>query len=317
MPTPQEEPTPADATNSTLSPALRILRERSFWLSGLVAASAAAGFLYLWVGSLLSAPAPRAVGPPPESLKAEVVEIPSESGSALSAWFAAPPEPRAGVVLLHCLRCNRLDMLPRAELLWRAGYAVLLPDLQAHGESPGEAVTFGHLESRDARAAIAYLRDRLGGLPIAGLGASLGGAAFLLAPGGPQVDALVLESVYPTIEEAVSNRIAIRLGPLSSFLAPLLLAQLEPRLGVAPKDLRPIDHIRALECPVLLLSGTDDLHTKAQETQRLFAAAPEPKQLWLVPGAAHQDLFRFSPEMYSRNVLSFLDEHLPDRRLLR
>ncbi len=205
-------------------------------------------------------------------------------------------------------------MLPRAELLWRAGYAILLPDLQAHGESPGEAITFGHLESRDAVASIAYLRRRIPGLPVAGLGASLGGAAFLLAPGGPQVDALILESVYPTIEEAVSNRIAIRLGPLSKPLTPLLLAQLGPRLGLDPGDLRPIDHIGTLRCPVLLLSGTEDLHTPRAETERLYAAASEPKQLWLVPGAAHQDLLRFSPEAYSQKILSFLDEHLLPRR---
>jgi len=269
-----------------------------------------AGFLYLWIGSLLSAPDPRPVGPAPEFLKAETVEILSESGSTLSAWYAAPPEAKAGIVLLHCVRCNRLDMLPRAELLWRAGYAVLLPDLQAHGESTGEAITFGHLESRDAVAAVSYLRTRIGPLPIAGIGASLGGAAFLLAPDGPQVDALILESVYPTIEEAVSNRIAIRLGPLAKLLTPMLLAQLHSRIGVTPSNLRPIDHIVTLSSPLLLISGSEDLHTRRAETERLFAKAPEPKQLWLVPGAAHEDLFRYAPEAYSKTVLSFLNEHL-------
>ena len=51
-------------------------------------------------------------------------------------------------------------MLGRAEFLHRQGFAVLAPDFQAHGESPGEHVTFGARESLDAAAALAYLHAR-------------------------------------------------------------------------------------------------------------------------------------------------------------
>ena len=264
----------------------------------------------LWIGAHLSAPVPRPATPPPDYLKAESVRIPSTSGSTLSAWLAVPENPKGAVVLLHCVRCNRLDMLSRGELLWSAGYAVLLPDLQAHGESPGDAITFGYLESRDAIASVEYLRHRFTELPIGGLGSSLGGAAFLLAAESLSLDALVLESVYPTIDEAVDNRIAIRLGPLSKILAPMLLFQLKPRLGVAPSDLRPIDHLDAISFPVLVMGGTLDQHTTEAETRRLFDAAREPKELWLVEGAEHEDLLRFDPEAYSAVVSPFFGEHL-------
>jgi alpha/beta superfamily hydrolase len=55
-------------------------------------------------------------------------------------------------------------MLPRAELLWRAGYVVLMPDLQAHGQSTGDRISFGYLEARDAQACLRYLRERFPGL---------------------------------------------------------------------------------------------------------------------------------------------------------
>lgn len=264
---------------------------------------------YIWVGSVLMAPAFRPAPEAPSHLGAQSVEIGSTSGSTLSAWLASPPKPRGAVVLLHCVRCARSDMLGRAELLWNAGYAVLLPDLQAHGESTGDAITFGHLESRDALASVEFVRSRFPNLPVVGIGTSLGGAAFLLASDSIGLDALVLESVYPTIEEAVDNRIDIRLGWLSKVMAPLLMLQLEPRLGVSTADLRPIDHIGSVGCPVLVAAGTEDRHTRLAETQRFFAAAREPKELWLVEGAAHVDLLRFDPEGYATTVLGFLERH--------
>jgi hypothetical protein len=57
------------------------------------------------------------------------------------------------------------------------------------------------------------------------------------------LDALILESVYPSIEEATRERLWIRLGPLGPPLSPLLLAQLKRRLGIASPALRRIDRI--------------------------------------------------------------------------
>ncbi len=287
--------------------------KEAFWLTALFVLGIGAAATYWRFGSLLAAPAHRSISPPPPFLSAENVSITSTSGSELAAWYSTPEDPKAAVVLLHCVRCSRTDMLPRAELLWRNGFAILLPDLQAHGESPGKAITFGYLESKDAVASVRYLRQRHPDLPIGAVGVSLGGAALTLAAESIQVDALVLEAVYPTIEEAVANRIAIRLGLLSKILAPALLLQLGPRLGISPNDLRPVDHIASVSCPVLVAAGALDRHTTEVETRRLFAAAPTPKRLWVVPGAAHQDLLRFDPEGYASTVLAFLNEHLAGR----
>ena len=39
-------------------------------------------------------------------------------------------------------------------------------------------------------------------------------------------------------------------------------------------------------------------------------AASEPKELWLVPGAAHIDLLGYDPAGYRLHVLLFLEQHL-------
>ena len=266
----------------------------------------------LGVGSVLVAPSRRTVLPPPSHLRAESVTLTSLSGERLAGWVFVPTSPRAAVVVLHGVRANRSDMLGRAELFRNAGFVVLTPDLQAHGESTGSHITYGYREARDAEAAVRYLKQRFPALRVGGVGVSLGGAALALAGRNTEVDAAVFEAVYPTIEEALDNRVRIRIGPLADLVAPLLLIQLEPRLGLVVDDLRPVDAIRSMGCPVLIISGTKDAHTTVAETQALFAAANEPKELWLVAGAAHVDLARYDRKGYEDHVLGFLERHLAD-----
>ncbi len=145
------------------------------------------------------------------------------------------------------------------------------------------------------------------------IGWSLGGAAALLA--APlEIDALVLEAVYPTVDEAVHDRLAMRIGPLRHLAAPLLLWQLGPRLGVARRDLRPIDHIADVGCAVLVVAGELDEHTTIAESRRMFKAAAEPKEFVAFPGATHEDLLAFDEERYRGAVLPFLAKWLGSRR---
>jgi fermentation-respiration switch protein FrsA (DUF1100 family) len=275
-----------------------------FLLTGLIAGL---GFV-LYAGYALAAPQRGVIGDPPLDLRAEPVEIPSASGSRLRGWLCRSEQTRGVVILMHGVRANRLSMVQRARLFRNEGFSVLLFDFQAHGESPGEHITFGYLESRDARAALDFVHRVLPSQPVAALGTSLGGAAAVLADPPLDLDALILESVYPTVEEATRNRLRIRLGPFGPPLAPLLLALLEPRLAISPIALHPIDHIGRVRCPVFVIAGTEDEHTTPAETRALFARAPEPKRLWLVPGAAHVDLERFAGAEYRRRVKGFLDE---------
>jgi fermentation-respiration switch protein FrsA (DUF1100 family) len=201
-------------------------------------------------------------------------------------------------------------MLPRASLLAGRGFSVLLIDLQGHGETPGATITFGLRESADVRAAHAWLRHVAPARRIGVIGCSLGGAAVLLGTQPSGFDAIVLEAVYPRIGNAVENRIRIRLGPLASAVAPVLLAQLPLRLQISPSDLEPIRSIGRVGAPVLVVAGSRDEHTTLAESEELFRAAVEPKRLWIVSGARHQDLLSFDPAGYESHVVGFLVEHL-------
>ena len=132
-----------------------------------------------------------------------------------------------------------------------------------------------------------YMTEVLPGERTAVIGVSLGAASFVLSKVSPAPDAAVLESMFPTLEEAVADRLELHAGPMASMFTPLLLWQLPIRLGFSADALRPIADLPALHCPVLIASGAEDRHTTLRETKRLFESAGQPKELWVVGGAAH------------------------------
>jgi alpha-beta hydrolase superfamily lysophospholipase len=277
----------------------------SLAVSGLVIAGC-------WLaGIFLVLPAQRFVGEPPAELNARQAEFSSPSGSQIQGWFV-PGQKRGVIILMHCLRADRRIMLGRARFLHAAGYSILLFDFRAHGESKGSPITFGYLESRDAHAAVKFARATVPEEPVGIIGWSLGGAACLLGDAPTDADAIILEAVYPAIEEAIANRLEMRFGSYGRYLTPLFALQMR-WAGIPTESLRPVEKIHAVRSPVLIIAGTSDRRTTLEESKRLFNAAPEPKKFWAVEGAAHTDLHQYAGKTYEKKVLEFFETAFKQR----
>jgi uncharacterized protein len=280
------------------------------WLL-LFALTALVVFLGVWIaGSGLISPSQTAIGAPPSDLPAQTVVFPDASGEPVHGWFVPGTKGQGAILLLHGVRADRRAMINRARFLHAAGYAVLLIDFQASGETLGKAITFGYREADDVKASLGYLHQQLPGERIGIIGTSMGGAATILAEPDVDADAVVLEQVYPTIRQATENRLAIHLGPMGPWLAPFLLATLHAHLGIYPDQLRPIDHIGHLTMPKLLIVGDRDRDTTLRESYAMFQAAAGPKELWVVHGARHVDLYGYVGADYKVRVLDFFDTWL-------
>lgn len=277
---------------------------------GLAVLGLIAGLVVLWkVGSTLCAPHNHSV-PLPKDLDVEQITFPSASGATIHGWLLASPTNHAVVILQHGIHASRSELVSRARFLVNAGYAVLMFDFQAHGESIGSHITFGFLESRDAQAAVAFARKRFPGKPIGVIGLSLGAAAAALAKPPLDVQALVFEMMYPTIVDATKDRIGMRLGPPGRLFSPLLTAQLKFRIGCTTDDLRPIVSVASIKVPKLFIAGEADQDTTLSESREIYGHASAPKEFVSFPGARHQDLLAFAPEQYKKVILEFLAAHL-------
>jgi len=137
---------------------------------------------------------------------------------------------------------------------------------------------------------------------------SLGGASALLGKVKLKAKVLILESVYPTIEEAIDDRMKNYFGSVGAYLSPLLTYQLKPRLGITVDDLKPIDELKKVNGAVLIVGGTEDKRTRAEETKKMFEMAKEPKELWLVEGKGHVDFSKALSKVYKERILDFLEE---------
>jgi uncharacterized protein len=272
------------------------------------------GLAFSWyMGGVLIEPAMHPVAPAPPELGASDVTFPSESGSTSHAWYSAGMPGKGAVLLLHGVGADRSAMLGRALFLHALGYSVLAIDFQAHGESVGKHITVGDLESWDVVAASAYLHRALPAERVGAIGVSMGAAAVVLAKKPLGLSAVVLESMYPTIEDALDDRMKMALGAWGAACTPLLTVQLKPRLGIYPSRLRPIDSIARIAAPLLLIHSVEDHHTKIEEARREFAAAVEPKTMWEVHGAAHVDLHDFVGLEYERRIDAFFAANLARR----
>ena len=238
----------------------------------------------------------------PADFPATTVSIAGGDRAIAASWLDLGPDSPV-VLLLHGMRGDRVSTLPRARFMVDAGFSVLMIDLQAHGETPGERITLGWRESADVRTALEWLWTHAPGRRVGVIGVSLGGASALLGGEPLRCDALVLEAVHSRLRNATENRVG-------RFMAPLLLIQIEPRLGVGIDQLDPIRGIGAIEAPVLVVGGGLDAYTPPSETRKLFAAARGPKVLWIVERAAHEDFSRVDPAGYREHVVGFLRRHL-------
>ena len=264
----------------------------------------------LFVGSVLSAPNNVTVGEIPVELNGKAIEFKNAAGTTLSGWFVPGDDKHGGILLMHGVRSNRREMVQRAIFLNQSGYSVLLFDFQAHGESEGQKITFGYLEAQDAEAAFSYLKKNIKKKSVGVIGVSLGGASALLGNVAKKADALIIEAVYPTFFEAVQNRISMRLGKIGHYLSHLLIWQIEPRLGFNPELLKPINQLSELNTPLFIIAGTNDKHTTLSESKRMYNVASEPKEIWLVEGAKHQNFHRYSPLIYQEKILNFFKKYL-------
>ena len=292
--------------------ALRALGALAF--AALLAGAGAAAIV--WRGSerlIRGEGAPASAGGDPDSaagLYFEPVRFPTAGGSELDGWLV-PGE--AGlpfaVALVHDAGQDRRAFLGHVRFLHDAGYPLLLFDLRDHGASDGadRGSGLGYRELHDVSAAVRYLKRERGHRGVAVYGVSLGGSAALLAAAGDrEIDAVIAESPFASVDELARWRLPRTPEPLRRAAIDLALL----RVGALGEP-SPIDAIgRIAPRPVVLIGSAADRVVPAAAVEALYAAAREPKEIWIAARGEHGAIFEAVPEEYRWRVLTYLGRWL-------
>jgi len=242
-------------------------------------------------------------------LEYEDVRFTTDDGMTLSGWLVpAGRETRAVVVLLHGFSGHRLPWLAGFVPWLQLRYHVLLFDFRGHGGSDDALISLGTLEQRDVAAAVRFLSGRGFG-PIALMGISMGGSVAIMAAPDLPVAAVVADAAYADLRDPIANRMREVGYPLAWLGASLVLAAASLRARVWLRSpMGRVAHIAPRG--LLLISPGQDRLVSPHQSERMFRAAGEPKELFVVEGAAHSEAHSSAPGTYERRVLEFLARHL-------
>jgi len=218
-------------------------------------------FVYFYADRIIFLPQPSSYEDGPTFLK-----IKTETDTQISALYL--PDPKAEFIIIYS-HGNAEDIGNIRLLLERFnlnGFSVLAYDYQGYGTSggrPSETKAY-----QDIEAVYQYVINQLNIPPnrIIAMGRSIGSAVATHLASQHQIAGLILVSPLTSAFRVITH---IPLLPFDKF-----------------NNLR---NIRKINCPVLIIHGTDDKIIPFLHGQKLFEKANEPKfNLW-VENAGHND----------------------------
>ncbi|NJO43729.1 MAG: alpha/beta hydrolase [Cyanobacteria bacterium CRU_2_1] len=257
----------------------------------------ACGFLYFRQTRMLFLPSTEIeVTPTDFDLAYEEVWLPVAKGERMHGWWIPANGSETGTLLyLHGNGINIGANVEHANRYHQLGFSVLLMDYRGYGRSEGEFPNEVRVY-QDARRMWEYLTQerQIPADRIFVYGHSLGGAiAIELMQTYPDAAGLIVESSFTSVRNAVERTTSFGIFPID-----LLLTQ----------RFESIDKVASLQLPVLFIHGTSDSRIPSDMSELLYAATPEPKQLYLVPGADHNNVAEIAGSEYFRVVGQFIQQ---------
>jgi fermentation-respiration switch protein FrsA (DUF1100 family) len=217
------------------------------------------------------------------------ITLTTADGLDLLSWYLPPRAGRPVIAYFHGNGGNIAHRADRVQRFAGQGYGVLIVEYRGYGGNPGTPSEAGLFE--DARAGIDFLRrEGIAAGRVVVYGESLGTAVAVHAAVGRPFGAVILESPFTSI------------AAVAQYHYPFVPAAL-----LIWDRFDSLSRIAGVKAPLLVLQGGRDGVIPPRLGDALFAAAPQPKERWVVPQAGHEDLARFG---VLDAVATFVERHL-------
>jgi dipeptidyl aminopeptidase/acylaminoacyl peptidase len=246
------------------------------------------------------------------------VAVTGSDGSHLQGWFARPAKANGdAVILLHGVGDNRQGMMGFAELFLSNGFAVLVPDSRAEGESGGDFPTYGLKESNDVHRWFEWLVIQQHPDCVFGMGESMGAAILLQSVEKEyRFCAVIAESSFASFRQIAYVRVGqfFHTGPWLGRVAlrpAVEIAFLYGRAtrGINLADASPERSVVGSRVPILLIHGLADANIPFRQSERIRAHDPVEIVLWEVPLAGHCGAVNAAGQEFNTRVLGWFTSH--------
>lgn len=220
----------------------------------------------------------------------EDVWFTSEDGTRLFGWYVPSRRSRAVMLWCHGNAGNMIHRLENLAMLYERGLSVFLFDYRGYGRSEGMPTEQGLYQ--DARAAYRYLSDlrHIDPARLVVFGRSLGAAVAGKLAAERKVAGLILESAFPSVAAMAKEQFG---GLPAHWL-------LGSRFSL-------IERLKSIHVPVLMIHGDQDSIVPFPLGEQVFLAASEPKSLYVVKGADHNNLPIVGGEPYFVQLKQFIE----------
>lgn len=245
----------------------------------------------------------------------------NNQGVKLHAYHINAAEPTSKTaVIVHGYTDNAVRMLMIGYLYSRQlKYNVLLPDLYGHGMSEGTAIQMGWKDRLDLLQWTETANEMYGGhTQMVVHGISMGAATTMMMAGDvaqgttqqPFVKCFVEDCGYTSVWDEFSHELKEQFG-LPPF--PLMYTAswlCDVRYGWNFREASALKQVEKCKLPMLFIHGDTDTYVPTWMVYQLYDAKPEPKELWIVPGAAHAVSYRDYPQEYTTHVKNFVEKYI-------
>ena len=235
-------------------------------------------------------------------------------GINLSCWLVkARGAARGTIIYLHGVSECKIVGLPMAKLLHDRGYNIFLYDSRRHGDSGGSYCTYGFYEKHDTSTIINYLLSRqdlsLGKIGL--FGSSMGAAvAVQVAALDTRVAAVIAESGFATLRSIFDDYQKRVIKLPWHYLRNIVIKRSEYLAHFKANAVSPLEAVKNIHVPLFVLHGTADTLIKYTYSTMVFEHANEPKELWLIPGAQHNNMAQIGGREYERRIVEFFERNL-------
>lgn len=265
----------------------------------------------------------RTFDPEEFGLNAYKMTLVTQDQLALEAYLVNTDSPKAVVIFVSGIHNPPVSaFFGHSRMLADHGYASLLVEMRAHGNSEGNRIALGYEEHLDVLAAVDTIKadEKLQDLPIVAFGLSMGGAVAINSAGViPDIDAVISLSAFSAWEDVFIDNMTAMGAPnvFAGMLKPFVKLYITITFGPNSLTLSPKHQIAQLgDRPILLVHSRKDSQVPYASFERLKEAAPPHAQTWVRDGDLHfivdQDAF-LTPEkddQYREVILDFLKQVL-------